>query len=253
LQLNRNTRCRAPTGPFPSRRAGSANRRRGYRACDHPDRENRARHLRSGYPARSSPRRRRSARRRRRTPQREHRTRCGGTRATEQSACARSALLSHHSHPGRRNERQSLYGRSKRNLPRDFRRGRPAEAQVPFRCSKHRIRRLFPVGRPGSASLQCRPANNRFEGCRDLNRRSLPENESGSLNPEQELPGEPALDLLPHRSLERRAALSQRKDQSLAGGAFPLSHNQLVALDVESRTRRQPGVGIVHRRPAPAQ
>jgi hypothetical protein len=36
------------------------------------------------------------------------------------------ALLSHHSHPGRRNERQSLYWRSKRNLPRDLRRGRAA-------------------------------------------------------------------------------------------------------------------------------
>ena len=83
------------------------------------------------------------------------------------------ALLSHHSHPGRRNERQSLYWRSKRNLPRDFRRGRPAGAQVPFRCSKHRIRGLLPVGRPGSASLQCRPANDRFEGYRDSNRWSL--------------------------------------------------------------------------------
>jgi hypothetical protein len=51
----------------------------------------------------------------------------------------------------------------KRNLPRDFRRGRPAGVQVRFRCSKHRIRGLLPVGRPGSASLQCRPANNRFE------------------------------------------------------------------------------------------
>src|SRR5258708_3162309 len=52
------------------------------------------------------------------------------------------------------------------------------------------------------------------------------------------------------RSRERRAALSQRKDQSRAGGASPLSHNQLVALDVETRTRRRPGVGIVHRRRA---
>jgi hypothetical protein len=72
-------------------------------------------------------------------------------------------------HPGRRDERQSLYWRSRRNLPRDFRRGRPAEVQVRFRCSKHRIRGLLPVGRPGSASLQCRPANNRFEGYRDSN------------------------------------------------------------------------------------
>src|SRR5260221_14305930 len=40
------------------------------------------------------------------------------------------ALLSHHTPPGRRNERQSLYWRSRRNLPRDFRRGRPAGVQV---------------------------------------------------------------------------------------------------------------------------
>jgi hypothetical protein len=33
-------------------------------------------------------------------------------------------------HPGRRNERQSLYWRSKRNLPQDFRRGRPAGDDV---------------------------------------------------------------------------------------------------------------------------
>jgi hypothetical protein len=64
------------------------------------------------------------------------------------------ALLSDRSHPGRRNERQSLYWRSKRNLPRDFRRSRPAGAQVLFRCSKHRIRGLLPVGRPGLTSLQ---------------------------------------------------------------------------------------------------
>ena len=59
------------------------------------------------------------------------------------------ALLWHPSHPGRRNERQSLYWRSKRNLPRDFRRGRPAGAKVLFRCSKHRILGRLPVDRPG--------------------------------------------------------------------------------------------------------
>ena len=47
-------------------------------------------------------------------------------------------LLSHHTPPGRRNERQSLYWRSRRNLPRDFRRGRPAGVQVRSRCSKTR-------------------------------------------------------------------------------------------------------------------
>ena len=85
--------------------------------------------------------------------------------------CHALALLSHHSHPGRRNERQSLYWRSRRNLPRDFRRGRPVGAQVPFRCSKHRIRGLLPAGRPGSASLQYRPANNRFEGASPIDGR----------------------------------------------------------------------------------
>jgi len=59
------------------------------------------------------------------------------------------ALLSHPSHPGRRNERQSLYWRSKRNLTRDFRCGRPAGVQVPSRCSKHRILGRLPVDRPG--------------------------------------------------------------------------------------------------------
>ena len=88
--------------------------------------------------------------------------------------------LFHHARPSSRitpsgppRRASTLYWRLKRNLPQDFRRGRPAEAQVPSRCSKHRIRRLLPVGRPGSASLQCRPANNRFEGYRDSNPRSL--------------------------------------------------------------------------------
>jgi hypothetical protein len=83
------------------------------------------------------------------------------------------ALLSHHSHPGRRNERQSLYWRSKRNLPRDFRRGRPAGAQVLSRCSKHWDSQATP-GRPARpASLRCRLANSRFEGYKDSNPWSL--------------------------------------------------------------------------------
>ena len=40
------------------------------------------------------------------------------------------------------------------------------------------------------------------------------------------------------------------KNQSIAAGASPLSHSQLVALDLETRARRRPGVGIVHRRRA---
>src|ERR1700730_4205275 len=84
---------------------------------------------------------------------------------------ARSSLAS--LHPGRRNERQSLYWRSKRNLPRDFRRGRPAGGQVLSRCSKHRIRGLLPVGRPWSASLQYPQANTRVEGYRYSNCFSL--------------------------------------------------------------------------------
>src|ERR1700731_3544819 len=35
------------------------------------------------------------------------------------------------------------------------------------------IRGRLPAGRPGPASLQCRPADNRLEGYRDSNRRSL--------------------------------------------------------------------------------
>ena len=37
-----------------------------------------------------------------------------------------------------RDDRQSLYWRSKRNLLPDFRRGRPAGVRVLARCSKHR-------------------------------------------------------------------------------------------------------------------
>src|ERR1700730_2009852 len=71
------------------------------------------------------------------------------------------ALLSHHSPP-------------RRTLPGSCRGGLPAGVQVLSGCSKHRIRGLLRGGRPGSASLQCRPANNRFEGYRDSNRRSPP-------------------------------------------------------------------------------
>jgi hypothetical protein len=82
------------------------------------------------------------------------------------------ALPSHHSHPGCRNERQSLYWRSKRNLPRTS-----VAADLPGRRSppgaqNTGIRGLLPVGWPDPASLQCRPANNRLEGYRDSNPRS---------------------------------------------------------------------------------
>jgi hypothetical protein len=52
------------------------------------------------------------------------------------------------------------------------------------------------------------------------------------------------------RNPERRAALSPRQNQSPAAGASPLSHNQLVARDVDPRPRRRSGVSIVHRRRA---
>src|SRR6266853_6369215 len=68
------------------------------------------------------------------------------------------ALLSHPSHPGRRNERQSLYWRSKRNLPRDFRRGRPAGALVLSRCSKHRDSWATP-GRPARSGQSTMPTS----------------------------------------------------------------------------------------------
>src|ERR1700736_3365350 len=68
------------------------------------------------------------------------------------------ALLSHPSHPGRRDERQSLYWRSKRNLPRDFRRGRPAGVQVRSRCSKHGDSRATP-GRPARSGQSTMPTS----------------------------------------------------------------------------------------------
>jgi hypothetical protein len=64
---------------------------------------------------------------------------------------------------------------------------------------------------------------------------------------------------VPHPKPGAHSRLSLRKNQSLAAGASPLSrasprwakyglsHNQLVALDIETRARRRPGVGIVHR------
>jgi len=53
-----------------------------------------------------------------------------------------------------RDDRQSLYWRSKRNLPQDFRRGQPAGVQVLSRCSRHREGRATPDRRPGPASLK---------------------------------------------------------------------------------------------------
>src|ERR1700681_872768 len=68
------------------------------------------------------------------------------------------ALLSHPSHPGRRDDRQSLYWRSKRNLPRDFRRGRPAGVQVRSRCSKHGDSWATP-GRPARSGQSTMPTS----------------------------------------------------------------------------------------------
>ena len=57
-----------------------------------------------------------------------------------------------------RGERQSLYWRSRRNLPRDFRRGRPAGAQVRSRCSKHGDSRATP-GRPARSGQSTMPTS----------------------------------------------------------------------------------------------
>jgi bifunctional non-homologous end joining protein LigD len=51
------------------------------------------------------------------------------------------------------------------------------------------------------------------------------------------------------RNPERRAARSLRGNRCHAPGA-PLSHNQFVALDAETRARRRPGLRIAHRRRA---
>ncbi len=72
--------------------------------------------------------------------------------------CHAQALLSPHSHPGRRNERQSLYWRLKRNLPRDFRRGRPAGAQVPLQVLKTQDSRATP-GRPARFGQSTMPTS----------------------------------------------------------------------------------------------
>jgi hypothetical protein len=53
-------------------------------------------------------------------------------------------------------------------LTRDFRRGRPAGALVLSGAQNTGIRGRLPLGRPSSASLQRRPANGRFEECRDF-------------------------------------------------------------------------------------
>jgi hypothetical protein len=57
-----------------------------------------------------------------------------------------------------RNERQSLYWRSKRNLPRDFRRGRLAGVQVRSRCSKHGDSWATP-GRPARSGQSTMPTS----------------------------------------------------------------------------------------------
>ena len=58
------------------------------------------------------------------------------------------------SQPDHRDHRQSLYWRSKRNLPPDVRRGHPAGVQVLSRWSSHRVGSATPGRRPGPASLQ---------------------------------------------------------------------------------------------------
>src|ERR1700693_5200515 len=68
------------------------------------------------------------------------------------------ALLSHHTPPGRRNERESLYSRSTRNLPRDFRRGRPAGARARPGCSNPGNSRA-PPGRPARPGQSTMPTS----------------------------------------------------------------------------------------------
>ena len=58
------------------------------------------------------------------------------------------------SQPDHRDDRQSLYWRSKRNLPPDFRRGHPAGVQVLSRWSSPRVGSATPGRRPGPASLK---------------------------------------------------------------------------------------------------
>ena len=79
----------------------------------------------------------------------------------------------HTPHPGRRNERQSLYWRSKRNFPRDLRRDRPAGVQVRSRCSKHWDSPATPGRRARSDQSTMQTSQWPLEGYRDSNRQSL--------------------------------------------------------------------------------
>jgi hypothetical protein len=63
-----------------------------------------------------------------------------------------------------RDDRQSLYWRSKRNLLPDFRRGRPAGVQVLARCSKHRENWATPGGPARSDQSDSRRVHGRFKG-----------------------------------------------------------------------------------------
>ncbi len=66
--------------------------------------------------------------------------------------------------PDRRDDRQSLYRRSKRNLPQDFRRGQPAGVQVRPRCSSHGLGSATPGGSARSDQSESRPVHDRFKG-----------------------------------------------------------------------------------------
>ena len=70
------------------------------------------------------------------------------------------------SHPDHRDERRSLYWRSKRNLPQDFRRGQPAGVQVLPRWSSHRVGWATPDRSARSGQSESRPVHDRFKGTR---------------------------------------------------------------------------------------
>ena len=63
-----------------------------------------------------------------------------------------------------RDDRQSLYWRSKRNLLPDFRRGQPAGVQVLPRWSSHRVGRATPDRSARSGQSESRPVHDRFRG-----------------------------------------------------------------------------------------
>ena len=66
--------------------------------------------------------------------------------------------------PDRRDDRQSLYRRSKRNLPQDFRRGQPAGVQVRSRCPRRRVGSATPGKSARSDQSENRPVHDRFKG-----------------------------------------------------------------------------------------